>query len=146
MKSIDFPEANLPLAKDQPEYQTLYVHFQKFTVPYFPMTACFQLTDEEVEEIVRTRKLWFTQSTFGKGFSPITLSLMNPYENPIITDKIPDDENRTPAEAWDKTHFLSRIKVPEGAENKLLIVDRTPCLNCNKMEEEHYWSSRQCEL
>lgn len=98
MRSIDFPQANLPLAKDQPEYETLHVHVETKQVEIPPriaeqgevipgkiediswsMTACFELSDEEIEEIVRTRKLWYTQMVFGKQFQPIRMRTQNPF-------------------------------------------------------------------
>lgn len=136
MTSIDFPEANLALAKDQPQYQTLFTAMSG--EPEFHMTVCLQLTDEEVDEIVRTRKIWHTQSTFGKGFSPIRMSTTNPFVSPVITDLQPMDENRTPVEEWDKTHYVNEwITGLQGLG---------PCINCGRQEQEHFWSSRQCKL
>ena len=82
MRSITFPEANLPLAEDQPEYETLHVHLD-VTKPEVPMTACFELNKEEIEEIVRTGKIWFTQWTFGSGFQPIKIQTENPFEENV---------------------------------------------------------------
>ncbi len=42
MRSIKFEESNLPLAEDQPEYETLHVHVD-VDDPQLPMTACFEL-------------------------------------------------------------------------------------------------------
>lgn len=78
MRSIEFPQANIALAKDQPEYETLHVHAD-INDPTLPMTACFELSPEEVMEIYRTGKIWFTQLTFGKPFQPIRMSTSNPY-------------------------------------------------------------------
>lgn len=93
MKSIEFPESNCALAKDQPEYQTLHVFVEnkqcEFVDPPtgklynkevpWSMTACFELSDEEIEEIVRTKKLWFTQMVMGKLFQPVMMSTQNPF-------------------------------------------------------------------
>jgi hypothetical protein len=98
MRSIEFPQANLALAKDQPEYETLHVYTEmkeiensfvveesenpivteKRTIPW-SMTACFELSDEEIEEIVRTKKLWYTQMLFGNQFQPVGMSTQNPF-------------------------------------------------------------------
>lgn len=82
MKSVKFPEVNIHLAENQPEYETLYVHLDK-NDPQFPMTACFELTDEQIKEIVETRKIWFTQLTFGGSFQPINLSTQNPFSESV---------------------------------------------------------------
>lgn len=98
MTSIKFPEANAALAKDQPEYQTLFVFVEMKDIPVkvpaadvhilgqertkqvpWSMTACFELTDEEIEEMVRTKKLWFTQMTMGNLFQPVIMSTQNPF-------------------------------------------------------------------
>ena len=79
MTSADFPQRNVELAKDQPEYETLYSHVDQ-SRPETPVTCCFDLTDEEIEEIVRTRKIWHTQWTFGHPFQPISMTTSNPFQ------------------------------------------------------------------
>lgn len=81
MKSIKFPEVNIALAENQEEYETLYVHLDKEDSTQ-PMTACFELTDEQIKEIVETKKIWYTQLTFGNNFQPINMSTQNPFTNP----------------------------------------------------------------
>lgn len=94
MKSLQFPQANLALAKDQPEYQTLHVFVeykdltkpglldapqQKKVVPW-SMTACFELSEDEIDEIIRTKRIWHTQMLFGNQFQPINMSTQSPFE------------------------------------------------------------------
>lgn len=99
MRAITFPEVNLELAKDQPEYDTLpvYVHWQEKLLPVpehrrfvggntvemrkiaMEMVACFELTDEEVAEIVKTKKLWYRQMIFGNKFQPMNIFVDNPF-------------------------------------------------------------------
>lgn len=96
MLAVDFPERNLMLAEDQPEYETLPVFMEVKEVmvangPKDPqnaivtknvpwsMTACFELNKEEIEEIIRTGKLWYTQMLFGNQFQPIRMSTQNPF-------------------------------------------------------------------
>lgn len=80
MQPIEFPQQTDVLAKDQPQYTPLPVHVGS-KEDGFPMTACFELTDEEVAEIIATRKLWYTQITFGHAFQPVRLSTQNPFIN-----------------------------------------------------------------
>lgn len=87
MIAIDFPQRNVMLAENQPEYETLPIHVPLdengvLTDAESPCTCCFQLNKEEIDEIVRTGQIWFTQYTFGNAFSPITMSTQNPFENP----------------------------------------------------------------
>ena len=80
MQPIEFPQQTDVLAKDQPQYTPLPVHVGSREDNY-PMTACFQLSDEEISEIVATKKLWYTQVTFGHAFQPVMLSTQNPFEH-----------------------------------------------------------------
>ena len=134
MHSKDFPEANHALAKDQPEYNTLYVHADILEANR-PMIVEFVLTDEEVEKIVKSKRLYYSQSTFGGSFQPMLIMTDNPFKDPILQYEEPADENRTPAEVWDKTHY---IKAEAEKEHR--------CSNCGKLWGEHYFSSRQCEM
>lgn len=100
MIAVDFKERNLMLAEDQPEYETLpvYCEYREVIVPNGPndpqlaimtkvvpwsMTACFKLNKEEIEEIVRTGKLWHTQMLFGANFQPILMSTQNPFKDAV---------------------------------------------------------------
>lgn len=77
MIAIQFPEANLDLAKNQPQYATLPVMWNNAD-PEGPMTCCMQLSPEEIAEINRTGCLWFTQITHNKGYAPIRMSVLKP--------------------------------------------------------------------
>lgn len=141
MKSIDYPEANFALAKDQPEYQTLYVHVAK--TPERQMISCYELTEEEVAAIVKNKKLWYSQLTFGTNYQPMSILVDNPFVDPVEAPGPPMDENRTTGEVWDKTHFA-------GTEGTIFpgqgYVIHGKCKNCGKEESQHFWSSRQCQL
>lgn len=78
MKAVEFPEQNEILAKDQPQYQQLPVHIGN--TEETPFTACMELDDEEIEELVRTRRIWHTQFTFGTQYHPIRMSTKNPFQ------------------------------------------------------------------
>jgi hypothetical protein len=77
MIPVRFPEANILLAMNQDEYEPMEVHLEGGTTERC-MTACFRLSDAEVDELVRTRTLWIGQLTFGRGFAPIRLSTQKP--------------------------------------------------------------------
>lgn len=144
MESLDFPKANYPLAKDQPQYQTLYVFYDRIAAPFFPMTYCMKLSQEEIDSIIKNRCIWLTQTTFGQPFQPIRMSVESPFtEEESYTDKIPVDDNSVSVEEWDKTHFTPN---DPKVEPKTADWYNVPCGNCGKHEYEHYWSTRQCEL
>lgn len=90
MIAVTFPQSNIVLGKDQPEYEALpaYCQMQEIIVPNQPgdpkmaimtklvpwsMTCCFQLNKEEIDEIIRTGVLWHTQQA-------ISMSTQNPFE------------------------------------------------------------------
>ena len=138
MRSVDFPEANLPLAKDQPQYNTLYVHVD-FCRPEKQMISCYELTEEEIADIVKNKKIWHTQMTFGNAYQPVGITTKNPFIEPIENYEPPADENRVSGELWDKTHYLDSHTTGVHAE-------MGPCFNCGKPFQAHFFSSRQCEL
>ncbi|WP_372934960.1 hypothetical protein [Mariniphaga sediminis] len=82
MKALKFPEVNVMLAKDQPEYETLPVHVD-ITDKTVPATMCFELSEEEKNQVAETGQLWFTQLTFGGHFQPIRMSILKPELVPV---------------------------------------------------------------
>lgn len=64
MKSIDFPGATLKIGKNQEDIYNV-IHALPVGGPEGEIIACFELTDEEIEEIRRTKKLYYSRWTFG---------------------------------------------------------------------------------
>lgn len=95
MRFVDFPQSNLKLAEDQPEYETLPVfvdyrqsvdHVSGTSTPVpWSMTCVMEFTEEEIAEIVKTKKLYYRQMVFGRRFQPIFISTKDPFlpENKI---------------------------------------------------------------
>lgn len=79
MHITDFPQSNLRLAEDQPEYQTLFVHVAE-EIAGIPYYFRFGLDDHEIAEIIRTKAVWGSQLTFGKKFNPMFLYSSSPFE------------------------------------------------------------------
>jgi hypothetical protein len=87
MKAIDFPQVNLRLAENQPEYETLPVFADVRTVQtekgprnvVWSMTVCYELSDEEIAEIIANKKLFYRQMLFGEQFQPVFLSTKDPF-------------------------------------------------------------------
>jgi hypothetical protein len=98
MQPIDFPQRNLMLAEDQPEYQTLpvFVDVREVKTPDghkpapWSMTCVYQFTDEEIAELIANKKLFYRQMLFGGQFQPIFLSTKDPF--------IPANKEHWPAE------------------------------------------------
>jgi hypothetical protein len=134
MKSIDFLAANIAIAKDQPEYNTLYGHVIHDD-PTIPIMVCMDLTDEDIEDIKTHRKLWVQQLTFGNRYTPMAVLTKSPYLHE--QSGTPMDENRMASEAWDKLHFKSDQEHPDR---------ETICNNCGRIWDVHVFSTRQCEI
>lgn len=92
LKAITFPEANMNLAEEQYEYNTLPawadVDENKHpimideTTPRDPngqMVVCFELTDQDIENFIKHRKVYYVGLTFWKGFQPMSLYSESPF-------------------------------------------------------------------
>lgn len=88
MKSVDFPQRNVEIAKDQPEYQTLFAHVKAIgsvtgengkMIPFYEATCLFEFSEEERLQIARTGKIYYTQVIGTGSFQPISMSVLNPY-------------------------------------------------------------------
>jgi len=71
MRAVDFDEANIQIAENQPEYDTLpaYSNKQEGSV-----TFCFSLNKEELDEVNRTGHIYFKQLTNNGPMNPIAMS------------------------------------------------------------------------
>lgn len=65
MKPVAFPEANVIFAEEQPEYLPLPALRKGNSV-----TSCWELSEEEIETLLRTKRIFFTVLTFGKPLQP----------------------------------------------------------------------------
>ena len=78
MEAIEFDQQTVVLAKDQPQYQPLPVHRDP-SKEGVPVTCCFKLSPEELEDISKTGLLWHTSLTFGQALQPIRMTTKNPF-------------------------------------------------------------------
>ena len=81
MTPIKFPEANVTLAKDQPEYIPLPV--RRLSRPVNPeglATSCWHLTVRERLRLLVTGKLWLNQLTWHQPLQPQRPSVFPPWE------------------------------------------------------------------
>jgi len=75
MKSIDFEGSNKKIAEHQEEFQTIHA-FQHKRRPEF--YSCFELTEEEAEEVARTKQIWYMQLVGGARMQPMNLFAFRP--------------------------------------------------------------------
>lgn len=73
MKSVEFPEVNVRIAEDQPQYETLpaFHNPEEGTV-----TFCFELDHDELEQIGKTGKIYLKQLIFDGPMQPIAGSCL----------------------------------------------------------------------
>lgn len=74
MRPIEFEEQNCIYAKDQPEYLPLPAHRTEDG----QVTSCWELDEDEIQQIIRDKKIYLTLLTFGDPLQPIMISVVNP--------------------------------------------------------------------
>tara|TARA_R110000787_G_scaffold97665_4_gene201303 strand:+ start:2423 stop:3004 length:582 start_codon:yes stop_codon:yes gene_type:complete len=70
MKLTNFPEVNVEVAKDQPEFLTVPAYYNRFDGS---LTFCFKLSPEEIEKVSETGEIWCKQLTNSKPMQPIKM-------------------------------------------------------------------------
>lgn len=78
MKPIEFPQQTQVLAKDQPQYDPLPIHFDP---DIGACVACFELSEDERKAIAEGKPLWLWQYTFGRPFQPVALTTEDPWRS-----------------------------------------------------------------
>lgn len=81
MTPTTFPQSNIVIAKDQPEYIPLPACVCHTGV----VISCWALSKEEVNQIAESQLLWLKQLTFGQPLQPLVPQVENPFE-----DKVPE--------------------------------------------------------
>ena len=76
MKIVDFEGSNTKFAEDQPEYEILPAHLG--TTREMVVTSCWELTDEELQTLFMTKRIYVQLMTFGHGLPPQLLSIEKP--------------------------------------------------------------------
>ena len=67
MKPINFIGCNVVYAKDHPEYLPLPALKTEDGL----VVTCWELTNEEVEQVVKNKKFYFSQLTFNQPLQPM---------------------------------------------------------------------------
>jgi len=76
MNLVEFPEQNIVIAKDQPQYMPMPAHVSLNETG--TVTCCWDLSGEEIAEIVKTGKIWHSILTYGLSVQPQLLSAFKP--------------------------------------------------------------------
>lgn len=70
MTPIEFAHQNTVFAKDQPEYNPLPSHRNEAG----DVTTCWELTDQEIENIKKTKQIFLSVKTFGQPLQPLFMT------------------------------------------------------------------------
>ena len=70
----EFPEVNVRIAENQPEYITLPVH-KKFDSPHGEIVSCWKLSFKERIKILFTGIMWHSLWTFNESVQPQMMSV-----------------------------------------------------------------------
>lgn len=82
MKPIPFDEQNGTIGANQPQYIPIPARI----MPWGEVIFCWEFTEEEILEVVKTKTLWQRVLTFGGKFQPQLLSVEKP-EMPVEKSK-----------------------------------------------------------
>lgn len=74
MNPVEFPEHNMVIAKDQPEYQPLPAFVNETET-----ISCWRLTFWERLKLLVTGQLWLRQMNFGRPLQPQLPTLDCPF-------------------------------------------------------------------
>lgn len=115
MRALIFEQVNVNLAEEQPQYETLPAYYGLLGDKEHEtgFVVCFELTDDELQQVVANKKIWYSQLTFGAPFQP-----MNLYVENDIFDQRPLEEQPKP----ERTLFDEKMLVAFG--NYLLSTER----------------------
>lgn len=84
---IRFPGVNVVIAENQTPYIPLPAMFMGDNMG--TVLTCWEFTEEEMEEFMRTRKLWISHWTFNQPFQPLCPSTDQPV---AVNPESPTDE------------------------------------------------------
>ena len=121
MKPVDFERSTHILAKGQEQYQALPV-FQDGT----ETISCWELTDEDIEILKKTCKIWMRQLNFGKALQPQLPMVVSPFgDRPKSIDDVPAADEKQPCIECGGSGVGPDSVVGPGIDNQ------GPCEHCD---------------
>ncbi len=76
MTPVTFKGSNIVFGENQPEYQPLPAC--KFKDQQGTVVTCWELSKEEIEEVLNSGKIYLSQLTFNQALQPVILNVSNP--------------------------------------------------------------------
>jgi len=78
MKPIEFKGQNVVFAKNQPEFENLPAYCGPDVEGKTVAVTCWEMTDQELQEVVKTKKVFVITVTYGGPIQPQSLEAYNP--------------------------------------------------------------------
>ena len=73
MDTIEFPESNIAIAENQPEYNTVHALHDGVEGS---IIMCFKLSEDERNRMYATGEIWIKQLTFNQPMQPLGCSTL----------------------------------------------------------------------
>lgn len=71
MKPIEFPEQNIIATSNDENVKPLPIHISEATMSAI---SCWEVTDEDIERMKSTHKIYLSQMTFGGPIQPVYIT------------------------------------------------------------------------
>lgn len=78
MKPVKFEGHNVVFGENQPEYQPLPAYLNKCAAG--EVVQCWELSFDEIQAIIDSRRIWVMQMTFNQPLQPILVSTNPPFD------------------------------------------------------------------
>lgn len=82
MKAVSFKGQNTVFGKNQPQFNDLPAFIEPEGTEGRSVVYCYELTFEECEEIIQTRRIFGLQQIGDRGFNPVSFYVTNPIIQP----------------------------------------------------------------
>lgn len=89
MKPIEFPEQNIIAKSNDENVKPLPIYFSEESMS---AVSCWEVTDEDIERMKSTHKIYLSQMTFGGPIQPVYITSD---KSEIITNPQNQDSNGT---------------------------------------------------
>lgn len=99
MKSVQFPEQTVVIAKDQPQYNPLPAHVANGVV-----TSCWEPDAEDIKRLALYGKLYVSQVTFGEPLQPLAVQTV--FDPPKLSQTIQHAQKEMEHRSEDPTNLV----------------------------------------
>lgn len=143
MKPVKTRHTNVEFGKEQDEYGTL----PAYRDPQGQVVTCWELTDEEIEQVIGSKKIYLRQLTFNQPLQPVSLHA----ENPVL-DFVPHKQTRLHTKKQNGNCFPTAIACIIGAASPEDVIqiqeqydDCEWLMNLEQWLDDRGWELKQVE-